>query len=321
MILITGGGGFLGLNVASCLAEKGREVLILQRRAVQPPPFLAPYWGKQVRQVTGSVLSLPYLLTLARSFPLQGVIHAAFDSSDVDVRGGGIKPSSYQSLYEVVESGIVATMNILEVARLSGFSRVTFVSSVDTYRGVPKDCPEWREDAFLPPVAFSPVCNLKKSGEQICLLYHRSYGLSVVSLRVGRLYGPAASHAEPIRIMTESVVRGLKPEVSHVAASSRGHTIYAKDAGEATALLHMKPGLDHQIYNVADGDNPTMGEAAQILKELVPGSEIRLGQATSDVPSHSGIHIERLKAETGFAPRKLREGLAAYVDYLKSGTY
>lgn len=321
MILITGGGGFLGLNVARCLAEKGKEVLILQRRAVEPPSFLTPYWGNKVKQVTGSVLSLPFLLGLAKHFSLDGAIHAAFDSSDIDVRGGGIKPSSHRSLYEVVESGIVATMNILEVARLSGFSRVTFISSVDTYRGLPQDCPEWREDAFLPPVAFSPVCNLKKSGEQISLLYHRSYGLSVVSLRVGRVYGPAASHAEPIRIMTESVVRGLKPAVSHVAASSRGHTVYGKDAGEATALLHLKPVLGHHIYNIADGDNPTMGEAAQILKDLVPGSDIELGEATSDMPSHSGISIERLKAETGFTPRKLREGLAAYVGNLTNGTY
>jgi UDP-glucose 4-epimerase len=321
MILITGGGGFFGLHAASALAEKGQEVLLLQRRDVSPPAFLLPFWGKQVKQATGSVLSLPFLFGLAKTFPLESIIHAAFDSNDIDVRGGGIKASSHRTMYDVIQSGVDATANILEVAHFFNLSRVTFVSSVDVYRGSPAECPEWREDAFLPPVSFSPIGTTKKAGEQLSFLYARACGLSVICLRVGRLYGPHATHAEPIRIMVERAAAGKPAVLSHVPSDSRGHTIYAKDAGEATALLHLVKSPKHYIYNVADGANPTMEEAASLVKDVIPNATITLGQPEQTKPSHSGISIERLKEEAGFTPRDLKQGIIAYIEWLRHGVY
>ena len=322
MILITGGGGFFGLNTARCLAERGHEVLLLQRRAVDAPPLLGPFWGKQVKQATGSILELPFLFGLMKTFPVESIIHAAFDSSGLDVRRGGMEASTQRTLYDVLQIGITGTINILELGRLFGLRRITFISSVDTYRGWPEDCPVWREDAPLPPVSFSPIGNNKKAGEQLSFLYARTYGLSVVSLRVGRVYGPAATHNEPIRIMVENAVAGKPTDLSgKVPADSRGHTVYARDAGEGTCLVHLATSLKHHIYNVADGQNPTMAEAAGIVKELLPGSEIRLGEVLAAKPSHSGIDITRMREEWGFNPRDIRQGIQAYIGWLKGGVY
>ena len=310
------------MNAARCLAEKGQEVLLLQRRAVDTPPLLEPFWGKQVRQITGSILELPFLFGLMKTFPIDSIIHAAFDSTGIDVRRGGIDASSQRTLYDVLQIGITGTINILELGRLFNLRRVSFISSVDTYRGWPEDCPVWREDASLPPVSFSPIGNNKKAGEQLCFLYARAYSLSVVSLRVGRVYGPAATHNEPIRIMVENAVAGKATDLSgKVPADSRGHTIYARDAGEGTCLVHLATSLKHHIYNVADGQNPTMAEAAGIVKELLPGSEIRLGEASGAKPSHSGIDLTRMREEWGFSPRDIKQGVRAYIDWLRGGAY
>ena len=45
--------------------------------------------------------------------------------------------------------------------------RVTFISSVDLYRGLPAQCEVWHEDAYLPPLSFSDVGNKKRAAEQI----------------------------------------------------------------------------------------------------------------------------------------------------------
>lgn len=322
MILITGGGGFVGLNAARCLAERGEEVLLLQRRAVAAPPLLLPFWGKQVKQVAGSITELPFLFNLMKTFGVDSIIHAAFDSSGVDVRRGGMDASSQRTLYDVLQIGIMGTINVLELGRLFSLKRLTFISSVDTYRGWPEDCPVWREDAPLPPVSFSPIGNNKKAGEQLCFLYAKAYDLSIVSLRVGRVYGPAATHNEPIRIMVENAVAGKPTDLAgKVPADSRGHTIYARDAGEGICSVHLAGSLKHYIYNVADGQNPTMAAVAQIVKELVPGAEIRLGDASGVKPSHSGIDINRMRDEWGFAPRDIRQGIEAYIGWLKGGAY
>ena len=139
MILVTGGGGFVGVNAARCLADKGEEVMLLQRRSRGVPPLLEQYWGKQVREATGSVLELPFLFGLMKEFPIDGIVHAAFDSAGIDARGGGMSPSSGRTLYDVVQIGINGTINILELGRLFALRRIIFISSVEYLRGWPED--------------------------------------------------------------------------------------------------------------------------------------------------------------------------------------
>jgi UDP-glucose 4-epimerase len=317
MILITGGGGFLGLNMARCLVEKGKKVLLLQRREIKPPALLAPFWGDRVRQVRGDILDLPSLLSLVKEYAVESIIHGAFDTS---LLSGGPKAGIKKGVHQLVRVQIEGSTNILEAARLFDLHRVTFISSVDVYRGWPQDCEEWREDAFLAPVSFSPVGNTKKAAEQLCHLYGRAYDLSVQSLRVGRVYGPESSHVhEPIKAMVENAAAEKSIDLSHVPEDSRGHTVYAKDVGEAACLVHLAPSLEHSIYNVSDGGDPTMTEVAQVVRELMPGAEIQLGPPQGSV--YSGVAMDRMKDEFGFVPRDLRSGISAYIEWLREGRY
>jgi nucleoside-diphosphate-sugar epimerase len=318
MILITGGGGFLGLNMARCLADKGKKVLLLQRREIELPSLLASFWGKEVQQATGNILDLPFLLGLIKEYAIDSMIHGAFDTS---MLVGGPKAGIRKAVHQLVQVQVQGTTNVLEAARLFDFRRVTFISSVDVYRGSPKDCEEWREDAFLPPVSFSPVCNTKKASEQLCFLYAKAYDLSIATLRVGRVYGPEASHAhEPIKAMTEDAVNGKPSDLSRVPGDSRGHTVYAKDVGEMTCLVHLAQSLKHAIYNVADGGDPTMREVAHFVKEWIPDAEITLGPETGQ-SAYSRVTMDQMREEFGFVPRGLREGIKAYIDWLREGKY
>jgi len=318
MILITGGGGFLGLNMARCMADRGKRVLLLQRHEIQPPSLLAPYWGNEVQQATGNILDLPFLLGLVKHYAIESIIHGAFDAS---MLLGGPKAGIKRGVHQLVQVQIQGCTNVLEAARLFDFRRVTFISSVDVYRGSPQDCGEWREDAFLPPVSYSPVCNTKKASEQLCFLYAKAYDLSIASLRVGRVYGPQASHAhEPIKTMTESAVAGRPADLSHVPGDSRGHTVYAKDVGEMTCLIHLAGSLKHAIYNVADGGDPTMREVAHVVKEIIPEAEIRVGPDTGQ-SAYSGVTMDRMKDQFGYTPLDLKEGIKAYIDWLREGKY
>jgi nucleoside-diphosphate-sugar epimerase len=316
MILITGGGGFLGLNIARSLVDKGEEVLLVQRHAIQPHPILAPYWDKQIKQATGNVLDWPFLFGLVKEYSVESIIHGAFDTGTVT------KPETMKTgLHQVVQVELEGSVNILEVARNSGLRHVTFISSVDCYRGCPHECEVWHEDAYLPPVSFSPIGNVKRAVEQVGFLYSKTYGLSFVALRVGRVYGPAASHPDPIRMMVENATAGKPVDLSKVSGSTRGHTVYAKDVGEATSLIHLAKSLKYYIYNVSDGTNPTMLEVAQAVREVIPDAKITLGPPGQEKPLHSGVDVKRMKEEFGFGFRDLKAGIEDYTAWLKTDNY
>jgi UDP-glucose 4-epimerase len=313
MIMITGGGGFLGLNIARSLAERGEAVLLVQRHAIHRQPLLAPYWENQISQAAGDVRDWPFLFGLTQRYPIDSVIHGAFDTATM------VNPERMHSgIPQLVQVEMEGSRNVLEIARLAGFRRLTFVSSVDCYRGWPRECETWHEDSYLPPLAFSPIGNCKRAVEQLGFLYSRTYGFSFVSLRVGRAYGPGASSPQPIRQMIEDSAAGKSVDLSGTPGSARAHTVYAKDVGEAASRIHLAQSLQHQIYNVADGTNPTMLEIAQTVRELIPSAQITLGPSKREKPGHTGVDVKRIREEFGFAFRDLKSGISDYIAWLRS---
>jgi nucleoside-diphosphate-sugar epimerase len=312
MIMITGGGGFLGLNIARSFAQKGKSVLLVQRHAVPPHPLLEPYWEKQVKQAAGNVLDWPFLFGLVKQYSIESIVHGAFDTTAI------AEPQNLKAgIQQLVQVELEGSRNLLEITRIAGLRRLSFISSVDCYRGWPEECDAWHEDAYLPPVSFSPIGNCKRSVEQLGFLYAKICDISFVSLRVGRVYGPGASSRHPIRIMVESAVKGAKADLPMVSRGTRMHPVYAEDVGEATRLIHESKSLRHYIYNVSDGNNPSMLRVAETIRDLVPNTEIILGPCGPEGAPYKGVDVHRIKEEFGFEFRNLRTGLEEYMRWVR----
>lgn len=313
MILITGGGGLLGLNLARDLVDKGEDVLLLQRHEIEPPSFLTPFWGNQIKGVVGDVLEWPFICKLIAEYSVNSVVHAA-----------AIWPgrAGTTSLYQVVSVNVGATVNMLEATRIFGLYRMTFISSTTVYMGLDVN-EECREDMDLPITAPDAVSATKKASEIICSFYAKTYRLSVPSVRVARIYGPTAHWGRnPLERMVKNAVEGHPADILDTYQESYTCPIYAKDCAKGISFIHLAKELQHNIYNVSDGNYVAWKKLANIVKEVVPGSEIRLGNDKRLERSPPPVSIDRLKAE-GWTPEyaELRKGIQAYVDYMKEGKY
>jgi nucleoside-diphosphate-sugar epimerase len=316
MILITGGGGFLGVNIARALIDKGQEVLLLQRRAVEPPPFLAPFWGKQAKSVMGNVLDLPFLLGIAKGYHVDSIVHGAFDNDSLLNRIG---PTN-EHLHQLVQVPIEGCINLMEVARLYDMSRLTLISSITAYTGMPEGFDLLREDSLLPPVSFSPIGNLKKAVEQICLLYSSVYSLSFVSLRVGWVYGPGSSPQNAIASMLMNTLAGKATRHS-APGNFTSPMVYSKDVGLLTAAIHLAESLNHQIYNVAAKGNPSLIDVANLVQRIMPQADISLGSPVPDQKPLQEASIDRAEKEFAFAPLDIEAGINAFIEWMKEGKY
>ena len=315
MILVGGGSGFFGFNVARCLADRGKEVLLVQRHPIAKPDLLARYWGREVRQAVGDLLDLPCILGLVKQFKIESIIHAAHMTSGVR-HEYGYEPDLHQTTQVQLEG----LMNCLEAARLMDLRRVTFVSSVDLYRGWPKQCDVWHEDAYLPPVCFSDIGNKKRAGEQLCFLYKARYNVSVASARIGHNYGPACDW-HSVNVMISNALAGVESVYPDIAENMRRHTVYSKDSAEGTCLIHLAGSLKNYIYNVSDGDHPRMGEIASTIGGVIPGARIKLGPARDEKTEYRPVSMVRMKEEFGFVPRNIRQGVEGQVRFLREGLY
>ena len=323
MILIAGGSGFFGKNIARCLAERGEEVLLVQRHSMNPPPFLVPFWGKQIKQELGSILDLSLILDLVKSYKVDAIVHAASETHGwYDLHPGAVLNPQGWHIRERFETEVIGTVNCLDATRLMGLQRMVFVSSCDNYRGLPHQPEVFDEDAFLPPVAYSPDGNCKRAADMMGFMYSKGYGFEYITIRLGSNYGVGCHSA--INRMVEGALEGVEADLSMRAANRRTHAVSAKSSAEgACALLLAKKPLEHHIYNLAF-ENPTMQEIADTVKEVLPGAKIKLGPPSNEKADNLEYRpqsMERIKKELGFSAMTLREGIEHYARFLKTGEY
>ena len=114
MILLTGGAGFVGLNVAEQLLARGDEVLIFDRRP--PPPFFS-----KAAFVQGDVTNRLLLEEAFSKNPVDRVIHMAAITAGPE--------RDAREPQRIAEVNLIGTLNVLEASKKSGVRRFVHAST------------------------------------------------------------------------------------------------------------------------------------------------------------------------------------------------
>lgn len=312
MILITGGLGFLGANLAWFLAQKGEKVLVTRHRSSDVPNFLERYIGKEVQVVPFDILNLDSILSTLREYNITSVINLA---STYEGKG---------TPYEACQINVQGHINVLEAAHRQGIRRITFASSRAVYRGM-ADTAIVRETDPIPvetKLKTSYITGTKRAGEAVSLLYADTYGMEVVLARIGSVYGPFyKSGRNPILMMVKNAVNGIPTKVALPEATGYDY-IYVKDCVRAVGLLHLKHPLKYRIYNVGVGGKVVgVQEVGQAVRKAIPEAKIEI-EAGGRQPQGVGMDISRIRAEIGYEPEfTLEKGVEAFIQWLKEGKY
>jgi len=318
MILITGGLGFLGCNLAKLLCDGGAEVLLTSNRNTIVPPLVAPFLGKCLRVAPLDITSLDGVSRVIQEFRVTSIVHAAGRSEKGDT-----------TLYQAMDVNVTGTINVLEAARRAGIRRVLFISSEAVYQGMNQSTPfKEEEKLFITSDRFVP--GTKKAGEILCLMYCEQYAMEAVSLRVTRVYGPLYKGIRNLPgHMVERAANGLPIELGDYDPAEAHDFIYARDVARAMALLLKRPELRGRIYNLGYGKLTSIGEFAAAIRQALPETEIHLGDGPGPLTStktpmdiNACVDITRLREETGFAPEyDSRRAVEHYLEWAGTGNY
>jgi CDP-paratose 2-epimerase len=282
-VLVTGGAGFIGANVARRLLEAGETVRIfdnLSRAGVERNlRWLEEKHGRQIDVVIGDVRDRDAIRAVARGvdhvfhFAAQVAVTSSLDDPrfDFDVNAGG-------------------TLNLLEAIRAERRPPSVIFSSTNKVYGALDDVDlelagsRWRpsnealaRDGIAESRALSfhsPYGCSKGTADQYVLDYAHTFGLRAAVFRMSCIYGPRQFGTEDQGWVAHFLIRAIRGEPITIYGDGKQvrDILYIDDL--ADAFFRVRSSIDRlagRVFNVGGGPSNTIS-----LLELVDEIERRL---------------------------------------------
>lgn len=353
-ILITGGAGFIGSNLALWLHARGHEVTVLdslseQIHGIDPvntSPLYRSILGK-TRFILGSVCDVrAWEEALAGQ---EAIVHFAAET------GTG------QSMYEIkryVDVNVGGTALMLDhLANKPHTIRKVIVASSRSIYGEGKyfsDAvgvvyPEGRKDEDLKAGKFDPICEIsgkplqlmptdehskihpssiygitKQNQEQMVMVVCESLGIAASALRYQNVYGPGQSLSNPytgiLSIFSTRISNGNPINIFEDGKESRDF-VYIDDVVEATALALLKDEANGEVFGIGSGVATDVLSVAQALVKAYQSSvpiQVTGAYRKGDI-RHNYADLTKARRMLGFDPKfDFERGISIFVDWVKS---
>jgi len=250
-ILVTGGCGFIGSNLARRLLADGRyeEIVVFDNESLGKRSDLPE---GAIRFVHGDIRERAALQSAMEG--CEAVVHLAAHTRVIE------SVESPELNFEINAQG---TLNVLLAARELGVAHVVNASTGGAILGeVP---PPVHEEMVPRPV--SPYGASKLAAEGYCSAFAGAYGICTTSLRFSNVYGPLSYRkGSVVAHFLKQILEG-KPLVVYGDGSQVRDFVFVEDLcrGIAQALATRSQG----VYQLGSGQPTTVNELIEALRRVV----------------------------------------------------
>jgi UDP-glucose 4-epimerase len=318
--LVTGGAGFIGGHLVRALLDTGRRVTVLDVQQYIPEARFV--LGDDIEQVPleqASISDQARVLDVFRNHRPDEVVHAGM------ILDPAYLATNRSTAFQVNVGGVI---NLLEAMIAFGVPRLVNFSSIGVlprvlYEPIDGNHPVLLSDAG-PGTDF--YGSTKVAAEALLYAYHQALGLDFRTVRPSAVYGLGMNqYVGPIKAMVENAVRGQPAHFEFGGAHPRAYT-HARDiAGLVIAMLDAPDDADRIFYGGAGGRLVTTSEVAEIVRELVPGAAVEIGEKLSEaekpvVALRGELSIENARTQLSWEPQygSIRDGIAQYIDHFRA---
>ena len=310
-VLVTGGAGFIGSNLAETLIGQGAKVTIIDN-------FVTGY-RENLEEIIGSFEFIEGDLNDDLA------LRKALDEIEIVFHQAALPsvPRSVEDPAETHQACVNATFNLLVRAKETGVRRFVYAASSSAYG----DQPTLPKVESMLPEPLSPYAAAKLAGEYYCKVFTEVYGLETISLRYFNVFGPrqnpSSAYSGVISRFIDALMKGESPVIYGDGEQSRDFTYIANVVDANIKAAQTLLGLG-EIVNVANGERVSLNILLEVIKKIAGQTGIRANyqpERKGDV-KHSQADNSRAKEWIGYQKLVgLEEGLQRTIDWWKSSRF
>ncbi|MCB0513520.1 MAG: SDR family oxidoreductase [Bacteroidetes bacterium] len=310
-VLITGGAGFIGSNIAEYLLLHHAKVVVLDNLATGKQENIEPFFSNpNFRFIEGDIRDFDTCKNACIGIDI--ICHQA---------AIGSVPRSVKDPITTNNVNIGGFVNMLFAAKEAGIKRFVYASSSSVY-GDEKTLPKKEERIGKP---LSPYAVTKYTNEVYADVFSKTYGMEIIGLRYFNIFGPKqdpyGEYAAVMPLFIKALLNNEAPFVNGDGEQTRDFT-YIHNAVQANILAMTTTNNQafNNAYNIAVGGRFSINYMYEAIQKYLHKDikaihrEARVGDIRD-----SQADISKAQELLNYQPNyTFEEGLSATIAYFKS---
>ncbi len=310
-VLVTGGAGFIGSNLAEELIKQGAKVAILDN--------LVTGFRENLEEIDGDFEFVEGDLNDDEKLvaALEGVSIVFHQAALPSV------PRSVENPLETHDACVNGTFNLLLKSKEKNVRRLIYAASSSAY-GDQETLPKIET---MIPKPLSPYAAAKLMGEYYCQVFSRVYGLETVCLRYFNVFGPrqnpSSMYSGVISRFIDSLMTGKQPVIYGNGEQSRDFTFIANVVDANIKAAQTENGIG-EIINAANGERISLNQLLEVLKKITGNAEVQADYQAERKGDVKHSQADNTRAINWLDYQKiygLEEGLQQTINWWKSSRF
>ncbi len=304
-ILITGGNGFLGSNLAKKFLEKGKKVTILDLKKNK-----FSLRNSKAHYIRCDLTKMKSLNQIKLKNNIDVILHCAGQPSAA---------LSFKDPEKDLNLNILATLNILRWAEKMKIKKFVFASTFNVYEEN-NLIPKLKESSLCKPKSLYAVSKLAAENYIKCICERNNISWNI--LRMFNIYGPGQDPTNTsLGMINIFLTMALNSNLIEVKGSLNRFRdfIYIDDVASAWFKIVLSNKTKNKIYNIGTGKKTSIKELLNLILNLLR-KKITIKESKGTPGDFMGCYanIDRLKKDIGFSSKvNLKKGLKLFYDWSK----
>lgn len=324
-IVLIGGAGFIGHNLALKLSELGAETTVIDGLQVNNIGYYMSDYQENVN-ANRYLAFINERLHLLRKANINIKIFDVRDYHATSRTINHIKPDvvihlaaiahanrSNKDPFSTFDHSMRTLENVLDSIRANGTHIIYFSSSM-VYGNFDNEVVS--EDRACSPMGIYGA--LKYGSEKLVIGYNQVFDLPFTIIRPSALYGERCVSRRVGQAFIENAIEGYDLTVNGDGTESLDFT-YIDDLVQGVILCIIKKESINQVINITYGNSRPINELAEIVMSKFPNIRIKYNKRDNLMPERGTLNIEKAKKLLGYSPQfSIEEGFVKYIDWYKN---